>query len=68
MRTILGGIDAYRDQGGPYMPAFEDTLTKAQIADLARYIRARFSDESEWSDIEATLDKAMSDQGEGDGK
>ncbi|PVA10952.1 cytochrome C [Pelagivirga sediminicola] len=52
LRTIAGGIDAYRDVGGPYMPAFEDSLTSAQIADLARYVRARFSDQAPWEDLQ----------------
>lgn len=66
VRTIAGGIDIYRDMGGPYMPAFGDMLTEAQITDLARYVRARFSDAPAWDDISGAVDKALADESEGD--
>ena len=68
VRTIVGGIDNYRDMGGPYMPSFEGSLTTDQIADLTRYVRARFSDGAAWGDVGDTVQKALGEQGEGDGK
>lgn len=46
VRVMLDGIDW--DSGAParvthFMPPFATTFTDAQIADLARYTRARFS-------------------------
>lgn len=68
VQTIAGGIDAYRDAGGPYMPAFKDTLTQEQIADLTRYVRARFSDQPAWDDIGATVEKITGETEKGDGQ
>ncbi|MEB8388452.1 c-type cytochrome [Rhodobacteraceae bacterium KMM 6894] len=59
IRTIVGGVDFYRDSGGPYMPGFEASLTADQIAELARYVRARFSDEAAWSDVGGAVQNAL---------
>lgn len=65
VRTIVNGVDAYRDQGGPYMPAFGDILTKAQIAELAQYVRARYSSGPAWNDIDDEVGKALAARNEG---
>jgi len=67
-RTIVGGIDAYRDRGGPYMPAFGGTLTAEQITDLTQYVRARFSDGAAWEGVGDTVEQALSEQNEGNGQ
>jgi mono/diheme cytochrome c family protein len=51
VRVILNGIQAYRETGGPYMPAFDGVLSDKQIASVAEYIRARYTSESRWTDI-----------------
>lgn len=68
VRTIVGGIDNYRDMGGPYMPGFGTSLTADQIAELTRYVRARFSDGAAWEDVGGTVQNALSEQVEGDGQ
>jgi nicotinate dehydrogenase subunit B len=68
VRTIVSGVDFYRDMGGPYMPGFEDSLTAGQIADLTRYVRARFADGAAWDDVGDTVQKALGEQGKGDGQ
>ncbi|MDX2483756.1 MAG: c-type cytochrome [Pseudodonghicola sp.] len=60
VRTIVGGVDFYRDMGGPYMPGFEGSLTTVQIAELTRYVRARFSDGAAWDDVGGTVQNALS--------
>lgn len=60
VRTIVGGVDFYRDRGGPYMPGFEGSLTADQIAELTRYVRARFSDGAAWGDVGDTVQNALS--------
>ncbi|MDO5757166.1 MAG: cytochrome c [Rhodobacterales bacterium] len=60
VRTIIGGITDYRDDGGPYMPAFEDMLDDAQIAQVTRYLRQRYGDGPEWQDLDSTIAKARS--------
>ncbi len=54
VRLILDGIP-FQD-GGPahYMPSFADTLTDAQIADIARYVRAQYSTRGPWTSLDAT--------------
>lgn len=68
VRTIVAGIDAYRDLGGPFMPAFGDSLTPTQIADMTRYVRARFSDNAAWSDVDGVVERVLDEQNEGDGR
>nr|WP_299241807.1 cytochrome c [uncultured Halomonas sp.] len=58
VRTILEGIEAYRDEGGPYMPAFSDILTDDEIAKLSQYLRRRYSDQAQWSGLEDAISKA----------
>lgn len=66
VRTIVDGIDNYRDMGGPYMPAFGGALSESQIADLANYVRARFSDAAAWSDVAGAVKDALGETNEGD--
>lgn len=67
VRTIIDGVDVYRDMGGPYMPGFESSLTTDQIVELTRYVRARFSDDASWEDVGGTVRNAVSKKSEGDG-
>ena len=61
---ILHGLPWREGHAGPYMPAFADALTDAQVAALAAYVRARYTDLPPWPDIEATVGTARH---EGDG-
>jgi mono/diheme cytochrome c family protein len=58
VRVILGGIESYQVNGGPYMPAFAGILTDAQIASLVQYIRARYTDQPQWTDVNSQIAKA----------
>nr|WP_298415681.1 cytochrome c [uncultured Halomonas sp.] len=64
VRTILDGIEAYRDDGGPYMPAFSDILRDDEIAELSQYLRRRYSDGTQWSGVEDAISKARSSASE----
>ena len=64
VRTILYGIQAYRDSGGPYMPAFDGILTDSQIASVAEYVRARYSGGPQWTDINKEITKARQEGGQ----
>lgn len=57
-RAVMHGIKAFRLDGGPYMPAFDNMFTNAQIVDLLRYVRARYSEQPAWSGIESEVTKA----------
>lgn len=53
LRTLLEGVreTPHRDVG--FMPPFADTFDDAELADLARYLRARFAPrERPWTDLE----------------
>ncbi len=56
VQTILGGI-AWPGEPRPavYMPPFGDALSDQDVADLAQYLRARFSSKSEWNDVAKTI-------------
>jgi mono/diheme cytochrome c family protein len=57
LNVIVHGITRRPGASGPFMPAFDGTLTDAQIADLAAYARSRFSNAPAWSDLNETLTK-----------
>ncbi|KAA0594562.1 cytochrome c [Azospirillum lipoferum] len=52
IRAILQGIHAPTGPAGPAMPPFAASLTDAQVADLAAYLRSRFSDRPAWTSLE----------------
>jgi mono/diheme cytochrome c family protein len=58
VRVILHGIHAYRDSGGPYMPAFDGILTDSQIVSVTEYVRARYSAGPQWTNINKEITKA----------
>ncbi len=58
VRTVMHGIQSYRTEGGPYMPGFDRMLSDAQIAALVQYVRARYSDQPQWTDVAAEIAKA----------
>jgi mono/diheme cytochrome c family protein len=58
VRIIMDGIHPPEGAAGPLMPGFGQALTDAQIASLAAYLRAHFTDQPAWSNIEATVRRA----------
>jgi mono/diheme cytochrome c family protein len=58
IQIILNGIPWREGKAAPYMPSFAASLTDAQVAALAAYLRATFSDKSAWSDLPAEVAKA----------
>jgi mono/diheme cytochrome c family protein len=56
VQTILGGI-AWPDEPkrAIYMPPFEHVLSDRDIADLAQYLRARFTTQPDWTDVAGTI-------------
>lgn len=57
LRLMLDGIAGEPGTSGAYMPAFADTLSDAQIADLATFLRAHFSKQAAWSVDRAEVEK-----------
>jgi mono/diheme cytochrome c family protein len=58
IQTILQGIPWREGKPAPYMPSFAAALTDAQVAALADYLRATFSEKPAWSDLPAEVAKA----------
>ena len=56
IQVILHGIAAPVTSDLGYMPAFKDSLTDGQVAELAAYLRRQFAPEKPgWADIHATV-------------
>jgi mono/diheme cytochrome c family protein len=51
IHVILEGIQPPEGSVGAIMPAFADTLNDAQIVEIVRYLRARFSSAPQWTGI-----------------
>jgi mono/diheme cytochrome c family protein len=58
VRVILQGIEPQSGWPGAYMPAFEAMFSDAEIESLAQYVRARYTDEPQWTDIRQEISKA----------
>ena len=61
INAVVGGIHPPAGHVGGFMPAFGSTLTDQQIADLVRYVRARFSDDPAWTNVEELIRRARAD-------
>ncbi|MBA2399856.1 MAG: cytochrome c, partial [Bradyrhizobium sp.] len=56
IQVILHGIASPVSSDLGYMPAFRDSLTDGQVAELAAYLRRQFApDRPGWADIPATV-------------
>ncbi len=58
IQIILQGIPWREGKAAPYMPSFASALTDAQVAQLAGYLRATYSDRPAWSNLPAEVAKA----------
>lgn len=55
VNAILQGLQAPVGGARPLMPAFADSLTDPQVAEIAAYVRARYTDRPAWSGLERTV-------------
>jgi mono/diheme cytochrome c family protein len=55
IRIVLDGIGPAQDRRGPLMPGFSGALTDGHIAQLIGYVRAQFSTQPAWRDLETTI-------------
>ncbi|OXC75337.1 c-type cytochrome [Caballeronia sordidicola] len=56
-QMILSGNGWYGEDSMNYMPAFSEVYSDQQIADLASYIRAAYSQRGPWTDVGDTVAK-----------
>ena len=62
VRVVLHGIAPREDAPAPAMPGFGDALSDGQVADLVRFVRARYSSRPPWTDIEAEVRAARAEE------
>ena len=55
---ILSGIRPVEGERSPIMPGFSSSMTDAQISALLNYLRARFSRQPAWTEVEKTVQDA----------
>lgn len=65
MNVILYGLPAADGRTAAIMPGFDGALSDAQILDLASWMRARFTRNGPWPDLEESLRKARRHGAEG---
>jgi mono/diheme cytochrome c family protein len=58
VRVMLKGIRPQSGSPGAYMPAFDGVLTDQQIASVAEYVRARYTDQPRWTDVQQQISQA----------
>ena len=58
VNAVVAGIHPAPGRVGGFMPAFGAALSDEQIADVVRYVRARFSERPPWTDVEALIGRA----------
>jgi mono/diheme cytochrome c family protein len=52
LHVIVRGLAPPRGRAGPSMPAFGNDFTDRQLAEIAAYLRARFTDLPPWQNVE----------------
>jgi len=62
VRVVLHGISPREDAPAPAMPGFGAALSDGQVADLVRFVRARYSSRPPWTDIEADVRAARAEE------
>jgi nicotinate dehydrogenase subunit B len=55
IQIILQGLKPPVGPSGPYMPEFAGAFTDAQVAEIAAYLRSRFSERPAWSRLPAAV-------------
>jgi len=55
LHVVLEGLGPVPGDRGAIMPGFGEALTDAQVTAVVQYVRARFSDRPNWTDIEKML-------------
>jgi mono/diheme cytochrome c family protein len=51
INVVLAGLPAAEGERSPIMPGFSGALTDEQMVELIGYLRSRFSDKPQWTDI-----------------
>jgi nicotinate dehydrogenase subunit B len=52
LHVIVSGLTPVAGRAGPTMPAFGDDFTDHQLAEIAAYLRVRYTDLPPWQNVE----------------
>ena len=58
INVVLNGLPATEASRTPIMPGFANAMNDGQVAALAQYLRAHFTDKGPWTDVDDALHKA----------
>jgi len=58
VNVVLNGLPAAEAKRAPIMPGFANAMDDAQVAALARYLRANFTAKPAWTDIDTSITAA----------
>ncbi len=64
LQAILQGIPLPAGTRGAYMPAFVDSLSDGKVAEIAAYLRARFSVRPAWTGLDSAVAAARKESAE----
>jgi mono/diheme cytochrome c family protein len=64
VQIVVHGLKSPAGRSGPVMPAFGETFSDRQIADITAYLRARYTDKRPWPDLAATVARIRKERGE----
>jgi len=59
---VLSGVRPVEGERSPIMPGFAGSMNDGQVAALLNYLRARFSNQPAWTDVEKTVEDARRTQ------
>ena len=59
---VLSGIRPVAGERSSIMPGFADSMNDAQVTALLKFLRARFSNQPAWDDVEKTVAEARRTQ------
>jgi len=59
---VLTGVRPVEGERSPIMPGFAESMSDAQVAALLTYLRARFTSQPPWTDIERVVAEARRSQ------
>jgi mono/diheme cytochrome c family protein len=55
IQIIMHGLAPPAGRSGPAMPAYGDSFSDRQLADITAYLRARYTDKPPWPDVPRTV-------------
>jgi mono/diheme cytochrome c family protein len=64
LHVIVGGLTPAAGRAGPAMPAFGDDFTDRQLAEIAAYLRLRYTDLPPWQGLEQAAAKVRQGVGQ----